>query len=132
MSALIRRGSFATLMPMTRISPPLTGETHEIMRTVVVFPAPLGSEEAAALSFAVDEVDAVHRDGFPELLRQPARFDDRLPRFRRAVSSAVTACGVAELGPVTTAAIRALPLRVAWSGIIAVACRRPVPGLGER
>jgi hypothetical protein len=29
-------------MPNTRNSPPVTGETHPIMRIVEVFPAPLG------------------------------------------------------------------------------------------
>src|SRR4029450_552134 len=42
MSALILRGDSVTSMPKTRISPPLTGETQEIIRTVVVLPAPFG------------------------------------------------------------------------------------------
>ena len=36
------RGSRLTLRPKTRISPDVIGDTQEIMRTVVVFPAPLG------------------------------------------------------------------------------------------
>ncbi len=42
MRDLIRRGSSATDIPKTRREPDVGGNAHEIMRIVVVLPAPFG------------------------------------------------------------------------------------------